>query len=292
MVVRDDGEFVGSISAGCVEGAVIEAAQTALAEGRLKPLAYSVSDETALAAGLMCGGRIELLVEPLIGDAARGSLATWNALRRRGRTAVRAVELATGVCRIIDPDDQTDALAASAKEAALYDRSGPVSCDGKTWFLAVTNPPVDLVIVGAAHIAQALIHMAEPLGYRVRIIDPRTAFATTQRFPGIALHHGYPDEVLARSPLTARSAVVSLAHDPKIDDPALIAALRSPAFYVGVLGSPKSQNARRERLRETGFTDDDLARLHGPVGLAIGSKTPEEIAVSILADIIKTLRSA
>jgi xanthine dehydrogenase accessory factor len=292
MAVREDGEFVGSVSAGCIEGAVIEAARIALTDGRSKRLAYGVSDETAWAAGLMCGGRIELLVEPLLGETAHRSVTAWNALRRDGRTVVRAVDLMSGNGRVIDPERETDALAALAKDAARHERSGEISCDGNVWFLTVANPPVDLVIAGAVHIAQALARIAAPLGYRLRIIDPRTGFATAERFPGLFLNHGYPDEVLALAPLHGRSAVVVLAHDPKIDDPALIAALRSPAFYIGALGSQKTQAARRERLRAQGFGDGDLARLHGPVGLPIGSKTPEEIAVSIIADIIKTLHQA
>ncbi len=289
MAVRDDGAFAGSVSAGCIEGAVIEAALTA---PTCRRLAYGIADETAWSAGLTCGGRIELLVEPLAGDAAHEAVATWNALRRRGRIAVRAVEPTSGACRIIDIDAETDALAACARDAALRDRCGEISCGGQTWFLTVANPPIDLVIVGAVHIAQALVRMAAPLAYRFRIIDPRPAFATAERFPGVTLTHAYPDEAIAKAPLHARSAVVVLAHDPKIDDPALIAALNSAAFYIGALGSQKTQAARRERLKAEGFGDDDLARLHGPVGLSIGSKTPEEIAVSIIADIIKTQHRA
>jgi xanthine dehydrogenase accessory factor len=292
MAVREDGAFAGSVSAGCIEGAVIEAALAALAESRLKRLAYGVADESAWAAGLTCGGQIELLVEPLPGETARESVAAWNALRRAGRAAVRAVDLASGTCRVIDPEQETDALTVCAKEAARHDRSGEISCEGKAWFLTVANPPVDLVIIGAVHIAQALVRIAAPLGYQVRLIDPRAGFATAERFPGLPLDHGYPDDVLARSPLHGRSAVVVLAHDAKIDDPALIAALKSPAFYIGALGSQKTQTARRERLKTAGFTESDLLRLHGPVGLPIGSKTPEEIAVSIVADIINTLHQA
>ncbi len=292
MAVRDDGAFVGSVSAGCVEGAVIEAARAAMADGELKRLRYGVADATAWTAGLACGGEIEILVEPLVGPTAHRTLAAWNDRRRRDCPAVRAVDLATGASYVIDPDHDEGPLATQAKLAARQDRSGEVACGGGVWFLAVANSPVDLVMVGAVHIAQALARIAGPLGYRVRIIDPREAFATTERFPGLALSHDYPDEALARSPLHARSALVALAHDPKIDDPALLAALGSPAFYVGALGSQKNQTARRERLKAHGLTEGALARLHGPVGLAIGSRTPEEIAVSIAADIIKALHQA
>lgn len=292
MAVRDDGAFTGSVSAGCVEGAVIEAGRASLVDGNLKRLAYGVEDATAWSAGLTCGGRIEILVEPLIAKAARETVATLNAMRRRDQPAVRATNLDTGACRIIDPHQGDGPLAAYAKDAARRDRCGEVVCDGTSWFLTVVNPPIDLVVIGAVHIAQALARIAVPLGYALRVIDPRGAFATEQRFPGVRLSHAYADEALARAPLHSRSAVVALAHDGKIDDPGLIAAFRSPAFYIGALGSQKTQAARRERLKAAGFSDADLARLHGPVGLPIGSKTPEEIAVSIIADIIATLHGA
>jgi xanthine dehydrogenase accessory factor len=292
MAVRDDGVFEGSVSAGCVEGAVIEAARTAMADGSMKRLDYGIADAAAWAVGLTCGGRISVLIEPLQGDAALAALNEWNALRQRGRAVVRAVDLTSASSRIIDPAHNDSPLAELAGTAARRDHSMTVTCDGHDWFLAVTNPPVDLVLVGAVHIAQALARIAGPLGYGLRIIDPRQGFATAERFPGLPLAHAYPDEALAHAPLQAHSALVALAHDPKIDDPALIAALRSPAFYVGALGSKKTQADRRERLMAAGFDERDLARLHGPVGLPIGSKTPEEIAVSIVADLIACVHGA
>ena len=288
MVVREDGAFAGSVSAGCVEGAVIEAARHVLAENKLQRLDYGVADSSAWEAGLTCGGRIALVVEPLTAATA----TAWNALRRRGRAVVRAVHLASGEARILDPYDDASPLADFARHAARRDQSIEIAYDGADWFLTVANPPVDLVLIGAVHIAQALARIAGPLGYALRIIDPRAAFATADRFPGIPLFHDYPDEALAGAPLHARSALVALAHDPKIDDPALTVALKSLAFYVGALGSKKTQADRRQRLHDAGFSDSDLARLHGPVGLPIGSKTPEEIAVSIVADLIATVHNA
>ncbi len=292
MAVCSDGAFAGSVSAGCVEGAVLEAAHAALSDGKLKRLSFGVADSTAWAVGLTCGGKIEILVEPLVSQTARDTIVTLNGMRRSERPAVRAVQLQTGACCTIDPHVEDGLLAAISAKAARSDRSGEVTVDNAPWLLVVANPPVDLVVIGAVHIAQALVRIAAPLGYRIRVIDPRPSFATVDRFPGIALFHDYPDEALARAPLHQRSALVALAHDPKIDDPALIAALGSPAFYVGALGSMKNQAARRERLMAQGFGDSDLARLHGPVGLSIGSKTPEEIAVSIIADIIATIHKA
>lgn len=292
MAIRDDGVFAGSVSAGCVEGAVIEAALAALKDGKLQRLAYGVADSTAWSAGLTCGGAIAILVEPLATETARATLMKWNAMRRHGAAAVRAVQLETGETRVIAPDENNDLLSGDASDAARRDRSSEIVHAGAAWFLTVANPPVDLVIVGAVHIAQALVRMAVPLGYRIRVIDPRRTFASEERFPGIVLAHDYTDEVLTRTPLNRRSALVALAHDAKIDDPALIAALHSPAFYVGALGSQKTQTLRRERLLAAGVSAADLARLHGPVGLPIGSKTPEEIAISILADIIRSMRGA
>jgi xanthine dehydrogenase accessory factor len=144
--------------------------------------------------------------------------------------------------------------------------------------------------VGAAHIAQLLATMARLIGYDVRIIDPRTAFATVARFPGMVLSHEWPDEALSKSPLGPRSALVALTHDPKVDDPALSAAIRSSAFYVGALGSRKTHAGRLERLKAQGFSDAELGRIHGPIGLAIGAQSPAEIAVSILAEMTRDLR--
>jgi xanthine dehydrogenase accessory factor len=176
--------------------------------------------------------------------------------------------------------------------AARADQSGNAEVEGRNWFLAVYNPPLDLAIVGAAHIAQPLGHMASVTGYGVRIIDPRTAFATEERFPGMAISHDWPDEALAKAPLGFRSALVVLAHDPKIDDPGLIAALNSDCFYIGALGSRKSHAARLMRLKKAGLSEGQTARIRGPVGLDIGAKSPAEIAVSILAEMTLALRGS
>lgn len=204
---------------------------------------------------------------------------------------VRAVDLSTGEERLIEPSRDTSALGSQAATAARADKSGIVEVEGRTWFLAVHNPRLDLVIVGAVHIAQPLSQMATIAGFGVRIIDPRAAFASEARFPGVALSHDWPDEALQKLPLGFRSALVALTHDPKIDDPALTAALASPCFYVGALGSKKNHAGRIERLKSLGISEDKLTRIHGPIGLAIGAKSPAEIAVSILAEIIRDLRA-
>ncbi len=219
------------------------------------------------------------------------TLAALNDARRAHRAIVRAIDLESGKERLIDPATPSDELGHAAAAAARADKSGPVEINGRQWFLSVHNPPLDMAIIGAVHIAQPLAGMAVLAGYGVRIIDPRTAFASAERFPGIALSHDWPDEALALAPLGQRSALVALTHDPKLDDPALSAALRSPCFYIGALGSKKTHAARLARLKEHGFTDEDLSRIHGPIGLAIGARSPAEIAISILAQITERLRA-
>ena len=210
------------------------------------------------------------------------------------RAVVVATDLATGEGRLVHPDAPEPGLAtdlvAAARDAAARDASGEVQTAAGKLFLHVHNPPVRVFVIGAVHIAQPLTRMAALAGFEPLVVDPRRAFATAARFDGVPLLVEWPDEALA-SRLDRRTAVVTMTHDPKIDDPALAAALRSESFYVGALGSRKTQAARRERLRAMGFGDVDLARLRGPVGLSIGARTPGEIAVSILAQLVEALRA-
>jgi xanthine dehydrogenase accessory factor len=181
------------------------------------------------------------------------------------------------------------ALHAAASEAVRRDRCVSIDLAGERVFLHPFNPPLRLVIVGAVHIAQPLYRMATEAGYEVSVVDPRKSFASEARFPGVTLHHEWPGQALRSLSLDSRSAVVTLTHDPKLDDPALAAALRSDAFYIGALGSRRTQAARRERLGEQGFGDAELGRIHGPVGLDIGAESPAEIAVSIVAELTQGL---
>jgi len=291
MAVREDGAFVGSVSGGCIEGAVIGEAQASLHDGRPRNLKFGVTNEEAWAVGLACGGTIEVNVTPVTQAPERATLAALNNARDEKRAAVLATELQTGRTRLIYPDEAgSSTLADAAKNAARHDESVSVEAEGSTWFLTVFNPPLDLAIIGAVHIAQPLARMASLADYAVRVIDPRTAFATEERFPGVALSHVWPDEALAAKPLTGRSAIVALTHDPKLDDPALTVALRSPAFYIGALGSKQTHAKRLERLKEAGFSDAELARIHGPIGLKIGAKSVAEIAVSVLGEMTAILR--
>lgn len=180
-------------------------------------------------------------------------------------------------------------LRQAVEDAIRDDRSGTVASPGGDMFVEVFNPPLRLLIVGAVHIAQPLARMASVAGYDVTVIDPRGSFATDDRFPGVTLVNEWPDEAMPPLDPDRRTAVVTLTHDPKIDDPALAAVLRSDAFYIGALGSRKTHAARVERLAESGFGADEIDRIHGPVGLSLGAVSPAEIAVSILAQVTQRL---
>jgi xanthine dehydrogenase accessory factor len=207
---------------------------------------------------------------------------------RANRQAVALItNLETAEQRIVPRSAAAqDPLAAKLDEAFRFDQSG--SHDGQ--FINIHNPPLRLVIIGAVHIAQSVIPIAQQLGYDVTVIDPRGAFATGARFPGIALHAEWPDEIIPKIGLDPRTALMALTHDPKIDDPALNAALKSEVFYIGALGSKKTQASRAQRLKDAGFTEEQLARIHGPIGLSIGAKGAPEIAVSIMGEVTRCLR--
>lgn len=281
LAIAGDGRLEGSVSGGCVEGAVVVAALDALRDGICRVLEFGVTDDDAFAVGLACGGRIRVMVEPVgvgrgIDPALLGSLVAARAARR-------AVALVTDT----ESWDRTLADPATAPDRFRTDVSG---FEGATRFLAVHNPPLRLAVVGGAHIAQSLARMAIETGYDVTVIDPRESFASPARFPGVALSHDWPDTALAALALDARAAVVTLTHDPKLDDPGLRAALDSPAFYIGALGSTRTHAKRLARLAAEGVAPDQIARIRAPVGLDIGARTPAEIAVAILAQITQALR--
>lgn len=215
------------------------------------------------------------------------------------RTAKRPVVLITriddGAQALLDGDEisgdleRDESLRESARRMRDEDRSGRV---GEGYFLQVFNPPLRLLLVGAVHIAQALAPMATFAGYDVTIVDPRRAWASEERFPGLTIRDDWPDEALSALAPDRRTAVVALTHDPKLDDPALQVALASPAFYIGALGSTRTHAKRLDRLREAGIEEAALARIHGPVGLSIGARSPAEIAISILAQMTQALHGA
>ena len=216
---------------------------------------------------------------------------------RAERTVVLVTDLASGDQSLLHPfeDDDGDegaAVRAAARDAALDDAARTVEVGGRSVFVRPYNPPLRMVVVGAVHIAQPLASLAATAGFRVRVVDPRRAFATPERFPGVELVRSWPDEAFEASPPDRRTAVVTLTHDPKLDDPALAAALRSDAFYVGALGSRRTHARRRERLAGEGFDEAELDRIRGPVGLDIGARSPGEIAVAIVAEAVAVLRGA
>lgn len=217
--------------------------------------------------------------------------------RGEGRPVALVTDLSKGAQSLVNEEGKPLAgdlvLEAAVNARAIArlaeDRSGLDEASG--CFIQTFNPPLRLVVIGAVHIAQALVPMAQILGYAVTVIDPRRAWATETRFPGVTLTHDWPDEALAALRPDRRTAIVALTHDPKLDDPALTLALRSPAFYIGALGSRKTHEKRRQRLAEAGIGETDFARIDGPIGLAIGAKSPAEIALSILAKVTQVRRT-
>ncbi len=219
-------------------------------------------------------------------------LAALTAAKAAGEPVAVATRLPSGEQLLLPGGEASPELNAAAARALDLDRSERVSLGNEDWFLQVHNPLPRLIVVGAVHIAQALVPMAVPLGFGITVVDPRRAFASDERFPDVAVSTDWPDEALDALRPNRRSAVVTLTHDPKLDDPALDRALKSPAFYIGALGSRKTHAARLARLRELGHDDAALARIRGPVGLNIEAVTAPEIALSILAEIVAVRRGA
>ena len=280
LAISGGGEMQGSVSGGCVEGAVVVEALEAIEDGKARLLEYGVNDGDAFAVGLACGGTIRVLVEPVAEEAL--PLSVLEALvqaRADRRAAAYEVDLKGGPGRLV---------FEGHADRFRKDRSG-VEEDGDT-FVAIHNPPLRLIVVGAVHIAQALVPMARIAGFDPVVVDPREAFGSEARFPDARIVNDWPDAALAEVGVDARTAVVLLTHDPKLDDPALHLALKSDAFYIGALGSTRTHASRVARLQEAGFGTAEIDRIAAPVGLDIGSASPSEIAVSILAQMIQSLR--
>ena len=277
LAISGAGEIAGSVSGGCVEGAVVAEALDAIERGTSATLTFGVSDDDAFAVGLGCGGTIRVMVEPLGSVLSEALMAELVA----ARAAQEPVAVISG-------GDRPAEITREGFEARFRQDLSGFEADGR--FVTIHNPPLRLIVVGAVHIAQALVPMARIAGYDVVIVDPRESFASAARFPGERLVDDWPDEALAALGIDARTAVVVLSHDPKIDDPALMAALRSEAYYIGALGSTRSRDKRAVRLGLLGASAEEIGRIHGPVGFDIGAATPAEIAVSTLAEMIAVLR--
>ena len=267
-IIRDDGLFEGSVSGGCVEGDVIVGAQELIRKGGgFERRDYGVQDDNAWTFGLACGGKISVLIQTV--DEAHYPPALLDAvIERRGQGEAISVI--------------TDLASGESREGAAADNA----------YTNIYPPPLRMMIVGAVHISQSLVPLARQLGYQVLVVDPRESFAAADRFSGMAVDTRWPDEAFADWKPDGGTAIITLTHDPKIDDPALAAALRSKAFYIGALGSRKTQGARMERLAAMGFTPEELARIDGPAGVAIKAATPAEIALSVLAGATAALRGA
>jgi xanthine dehydrogenase accessory factor len=262
--IRDDGQVVGSVSGGCVEDDMIARVRAReLVQDKPATTSYGVSAEEAQRFGLPCGGTLELVLEPL---GAQSELDELLARIERHELVVRTLDMDTGRAAIA-PGKWSDQL----------------SFDGKS-LKSVHGPHWRLLIIGAGQLSKYLAEMAQALGYQVTVCDPREEYADTWDVAGVELTRGMPDDTVIAMNLDAHSAIVTLTHDPKLDDMALLEALKSPAFYVGAIGSKKNNEARRRRLADFDLSQLEIDRLHGPVGLKIGSKTPPEIAVAILAE--------
>jgi len=290
LAVAEDGAFAGSVSGGCVENAVIAASLECIADGAPRLLDYAGDAKWPWDVGLPCGGTIRVYVERI----SPKHEAALHA-RERGHVVALITDLATGAYAKMTEQagsGDTDRLSqarAVLPEASSAWRTQLISAEGGDLFIEVHRPSLRLMLVGATHLAQSLSAMAALYGYDVTIIDPRAAYLTAERFSARRLMPESPADALAALRPDATTAVIVVSHDPKIDDPGLIAALRSDAFYIGALGSRKAHEARLARLRDAGFGDDALARIHGPVGLAIGAVSPPEIAGAILAQITQIL---
>ena len=262
MLVHADGRFEGSVSGGCVESDILAAAADVIAGAPFQVKTYGVADAAAWEVGLPCGGEISVMVQPVSAEGFDPELFDRIAqAREAGKALTVSTNLETG---------QSDARPIETGSA----------------FINRYDPPRRLLIVGAVQIAQALAGLARELGIETVVIDPRARFLTEERFPGVKLDDNWPDEAIAAYAPGPSTAVVTLSHDTKIDDPALIAALAAPTAYVGALGSRRSHAARRERLAAAGVSEADLDRIDAPVGLDIGAIGPAEIALSIAAAMV------
>jgi len=297
LVVNDQTDFFGSVSGGCIEGAVITEALEVMESGAPRLLNFSVGDERAWEVGLTCGGSVSVLV------AAQSNaklIDTLNSDRLERRPVALVTNIETGQQGLIynsgeeratdgsaEPSPVSDNVAGTAQHALKTGQSQIVETPEGKYFVHVFLPEPRLFIIGAVHVTQALAQMAKLSGFGVSIVDPRSAFATEDRFPEFEPIAEWPDDFFAHTAPDAASAIVTLTHDPKIDDRALKIALESEAFYIGALGSNKTHGKRVERLKALGVSDEAISRIHAPVGLDLGGRRPAEIAVAILSEIIK-----
>ena len=274
MAIDENGEIIGSVSGGCIEGAVISEGIDSINDGKSRIKDYGISNDLAWEVGLACGGELKVLIQPLkLDDKIVYSIV--DSIKNREVVKLR-INCSTGFRKIEN---------IISNEISHYDKS-------KNEFIHIIHPKPRLFIVGAVHIAQALVSLADIADYDIILIDPRDHFAKKNRFPKCKIINEWPDKALSRFHLDKSSHLVTLTHDPKIDDLALIYCMKKKFGYIGSLGSKKTHNKRCERLLEKGFNKDELSKIHAPIGLDINAKTPAEIATSILAEIINYRRKS
>lgn len=301
MVVSATGEMAGSVSGGCVEGAVAQEAMIVLKSGRPKLITYGIADDLAQSVGLACGGTIEVFIEPITGPVMDALLAAVERaepvsvaklLTRQaadGQTTSRSLLFGDHLAAVGSLGSATvDDLARSAlADLGAGNPAQRLTLAGADLFIERILPPERLIIVGAVHIAQPLVTFGNELGFHTTVIDARSAFATPERFGHAhALHVGWPADLLAEIGLDENSYIVVLSHDEKLDNPALAVALNFPVAYIGALGSPRTHAKRVDALLDLGISADQIARIHAPIGLNLGGRRPAEIAIAIMAEIV------
>jgi len=291
MAIREDNTILGSVSGGCVEGAVIEEAKKVIQTGKTKRLHFGVPDENAWNVGLACGGEIDVFLQPADPKVLGAIINELEAEEYAAHVFSLAPEAVPQQVALLTngnvvESDFEELLAEKPHKPRIFDH------EGKQFFLNPLPPSPELVIIGGVHVAQALAELAKLMHFQPIIVDPRRAFLNTERFPETErIIQAWPDKAYAEIGLSSSSAVASLSHDPKIDDPALLGALKSEAFYIGALGSRKTHEKRLKRLQEAGASSEDLVRIQSPIGVDIGADNPEEIALAIMAQVIQAYRA-
>lgn len=288
LAISTTGDFEGSVSGGCIEGEILTEAEEILAGAKPKVMSFGVADETAWSVGLPCGGQIKVYIERLEGTAGKDLLDRAIAAREGRRGLVVRTRLSDGARQIFERNSpgMPDDVAARFSTAKSQLVAGP---DGDV-FLHAMIPPARIIAIGATHITQLLGQIAQVTDYEMVVVDPRTAFATAERFPGVKVIAEWPQDALPKLGLDPYSALVVLAHVSHIDDEALKVGLRSEALYIGALGSKRNHEKRRERLAAAGFTPAELGRIKAPIGLEIGAQTPAEIALSVMGEVVLAVR--
>jgi len=285
VIINNQSAFAGSVSGGCIEGEVVTEAHGVIRNRVAKTLDFQVSDETASGAGLACGGKVVVLVSPILPETYE-TLTKLLAVNAEKISAALVFDLETGI-----PTLHSSAPDFAVQNRITADQSGMImTSNEQPMFVRVYSPPLRLLIIGAVHIAQSLATLGQQANYDVTVIDPRDTWGTPERFPGIQIDKRWPSSALVDLAPDRATAIVTLSHDAKLDDPAFMVALKSQAFYIGALGSRKTHAKRVARLSDAGLSEAEISRIHAPVGLDIAANTPFEIALSVMGQIIEAHR--